>query len=81
LEPHFVDEQPKPKTKVWAVWTKSQPFVVLGFVKWFARWYKYAFFPEPEMLFEQTCLREIADFCEHQTKAHKLKNQDIAQDG
>ena len=58
-------------TKVWTVsegGTCRGP--ALGQVRWFARWRKYAFFPEGDKVFEETCLREIAYFCETATKFH-----------
>lgn len=61
--PHF-------KTKVWLVETLDGSFV-LGTVHWFSKWRKYAFFPHTDTVFEQTCLRDIAEFCETATKDHK----------
>ena len=43
---------------------------LLGYVQWFGRWRKYAFFPRPGSVFEKDCLRLIADFCERHTKTH-----------
>jgi hypothetical protein len=43
----------------------------LGDVKWFGRWRCYAFFPRGEAVFEQTCLRDIAEFCESETRRHR----------
>ena len=45
----------------------------LGEVKWFGRWRGYAFFPELYTIYEQKCMREIADFIEAQTKEHRRK--------
>ena len=33
---------------------------LLGTIKWFGRWRKYAFHVEPDCIFEQGCLEEIA---------------------
>jgi len=72
----FVDEGPTPsgKTRIFRVETIADleagttlP-VILGSVKWFGRWRRYALFPSMQTVFEATCLREIADFCEEQTK-------------
>lgn len=61
------------KTKLW--------FVVpigttgrLGQVRWYAPWRKYTFWADPSCIFEEQCLRDIADFCEKETKKHKRKN-------
>jgi len=43
----------------------------LGAVKWFGRWRCYAFFPNPDTVFERKCLRDIADFCEGETQRHR----------
>ncbi len=44
----------------------------LGNIQWLAPWRKYCFYPTPNTVYDTTCLREIADFCENQTRAHKL---------
>lgn len=56
------------KTHFWQV---ANGAIVLGCVKWFARWRKYAFFPAPETVFEQVCLRDIAQFCEDRTREQR----------
>jgi hypothetical protein len=44
---------------------------ILGEIRWFGRWRCYSFFPDTDTLYEQTCLRDIADFCETVTKEHR----------
>jgi len=69
------------KTLTWDVRTKSESPKdprgeggrYLGHIQWFGRWRGYAFFPELQTIYEQKCLREIADFIEGQTKAHRAK--------
>ena len=53
-------ERPR-KTKVFKVKTKEGDSV-LGTIKWFGRWRKYSFYPHMDTIFEQTCLRDIAQF-------------------
>ena len=60
---------PKRKTKLWLVNSKEVSCGALGQVKFYPRWRKYAFFPFESTLFEQNCLRDIANFCEQQTRA------------
>lgn len=48
---------------------------VLGYVKWFARWRKYAFFPVPEVVFETQCLKDIASFLDYIMNERKIKTQ------
>ncbi len=45
----------------------------LGVVKWFGPWRKYAFFPEPQCVFEEVCMREISQFIEEQTRSRRRK--------
>lgn len=65
------------KTLVWDVENKENG-AVLGRIKWFGQWRKYAFFPFNGMVFEQVCLREIADFIEARTKEHRAKRSGVA---
>ena len=44
--------------------------MILGTVKWYGQWRKYCFMPNGQTVYEQTCLREIADFCENMTTMH-----------
>lgn len=46
---------------------------VLGEIKWYARWRRYALYPEPETVWEQNCLQTCANFCEVQTDKHRAK--------
>ena len=66
----FVEGPPKPRTKTWWVVTRDDD-IHLGWVGWFGRWRKYAFYPKPDTVYEQVCLRDIALFCETQTSTHK----------
>lgn len=62
----FVAKSASQKTSIWtAVASGGEP---LGTVKWFGRWRCYAFFPDTNTVFEKTCLRDIAQFCEERTK-------------
>lgn len=65
-----VPRTPAAKTKRWAVSAKEG--AGLGTVQWFGRWRQYTFFPAPATAFEPVCLRDIATFCEEQTRAHLL---------
>ena len=50
------------KTKIYQVMADTGTH--LGDIKWYAPWRKYAFFPEPDTIYEQDCLRDIAGFLE-----------------
>ena len=56
------------RTTMWSVET-VEGGVVLGYVKWYGPWRCYAFYPEAATLYERRCLRDIADFCEAESKA------------
>jgi len=57
-------------TERWQVETKDGNGI-LGIVKWYPSWRRYCFFPERDTVFEQDCLRDIAQFCETKTKERK----------
>ncbi len=68
-----IDEEPrdsKKKTRTWLVREKARGYQ-LGRIAWFGRWRKYAFNPFLQTVFEEKCLRDIADFCERQTREHR----------
>jgi len=57
------------KTSRWNIESKYGGF--LGEIKWFAKWRKYSFFPEPDCIFEETCMRDLSQFIEDRTLEHK----------
>lgn len=59
-----------PKTNQWVVYNKYED-VLIGCIKWFGRWRKYAFFPEAGCVFEEVCMRELSDFILEQTKQQR----------
>lgn len=61
---------PSGKTQIWNVVLKYQS-VVGGQVRWWGAWRKYAFFPNPNTLYEQDCLRDIARFIEQLSHEHR----------
>ena len=66
------------KTSIWSVYSNSTKAgeadeVFLGTIKWFGRWRKYAFFPEPELVFEEECMRDIATVIEQATREHRAR--------
>jgi len=66
----FVIAPPKPRTKVWWVVQRQSDFQ-LGWIGWWGTWRRYSFFPKPDTVYEVDCLRDLANFCEQQTKAHR----------
>lgn len=58
------------KTKCFNV-TNKYDGTLLGAIAWFSKWRKYAFFPEPGMVFEEDCLRDLATFIVKTTQEHK----------
>jgi len=55
------------KTKAFRVLTKEG--APLGYIRFFPRWRKFSFYPDPYTLYETDCLRDIANFCEAETRA------------
>ena len=66
----YVEISPAVKTRRWCVQTAGGDHG-LGIVKWIARWRCYGFEPFLNTVYEKDCLRDIAEFYEQQTKAHK----------
>jgi hypothetical protein len=63
------------KTNVYDVYAGTS--VKLGLIKWYAPWRKYSYFPNLNTVYEQVCLREIAEFCEIETRKRKEKNKNV----
>ncbi len=62
------------KTSIWALYSgKDDSDLWIGEIKWFSRWRRYAFFPDRDTIYEQDCLRDIAQFCEDKTREHKKR--------
>ncbi len=57
-------------TKLWTVLGAQDK--VLGSIRWYAPWRKYCFYCSALqcVVFDVNCLREIADFCEAETRSH-----------
>ena len=47
---------------------------LLGYVKWLNQWRRYCFYPI-DAVFEETCLRDIAEFIEQRTMIHKVNKR------
>lgn len=60
------------KTSVWNIAAKDGG-VILGSVFWYGPWRRYVFGPtaDYDTVYEQRCLRDIADFVEARMKEHK----------
>lgn len=68
---NFLKTTPSGKTKIYSVTAKDVGNTILGTVSWFGRWRKYTFWPMEDTVYEENCLRTIAEFCETITKDHK----------
>lgn len=63
---------PGRKTQQWSVNTTGG--TRLGIIQWLPAWRCYSYFPAPSTIYEEECMREIADFCERATNNHKGKS-------
>lgn len=52
---------------------------LLGQVKWYGAFRKYSFFPEANIVFEETCLKDIASFLAQLMLERKLQKQNSQQ--
>jgi hypothetical protein len=66
-----VATSPSRKTKIWSVYCAN---LYLGEIKWYAPWRQYCFAPIPYSLFDHSCLMELAEFCNDNTKNHRKQN-------
>ena len=53
---------------------------VLGQIKWFGRWRRYAFFPHSDTIYEVTCLTDIAAFLNALMAVRKAARQATAEE-
>lgn len=53
--------------------------VLLGQVKWYGAFRKYSFFPEPNMVFESQCMRDIVSFMDQLMLERKIAKQNSNQ--
>lgn len=60
------------KTKVFELLSKDGNFL-LGEIRWYASWRKYAFFPAANTVFENDCLKDIREFITSLMLDRKLK--------
>lgn len=61
----FLDEQwpEKRKTAIVKIHSRSS-FDLLGEIRWFGRWRRYAFFPAPDTIWDPGCLDTINAYIE-----------------
>lgn len=59
-------------TKRWQVLSSG---TLLGFVSWFAHWRRYTFYPMPQTVFDASCLRDVAQFCQSETDKRKAERK------
>lgn len=60
------------KTRTWFVQTRPgrDNEAILGELRWYVPWRRYAFFPEAATVFSADCLEAIATWCADETTAH-----------
>jgi len=64
------------KTNIYEVLPKGKGMQLrLGVIRWFSRWRKYVFEPYAETVYEETCMRDISQFIEEETKARRAKRK------
>ena len=59
------------KTQIWQVMSQQGGF--LGDIKWYSPWRTYSFFPDSDTLYEDDCLKEIANFIGRLMNERKLR--------
>lgn len=64
------------KTLLWAVMPVSGGYRI-GWIKWHGPWRKYVFEPMTNTIWEEDCLRFIADFCQEKTLEHRRQKKNL----
>jgi hypothetical protein len=58
-------------TEIWQV-ASAHTGIDLGKISWYAPWRRYAFFPAASIVFDATCLTEIAKFLDEQMSLRQV---------
>ena len=63
----------KSKTGITTIWeiSNTDDGSILGEVRWNRSWRQYCFYQNPEIVMSASCLIEIADFLQRQTKEQR----------
>jgi hypothetical protein len=75
----FVEDKPKPKTKVWKCLNRSQRSQ-LGIVEWYGPWRRYVYVPSICAVYSGECLKDIDHFlaqADRQQKQRKAASQSL----
>lgn len=73
------DRRLKAKTDTWEVWSLDEA-MHLGQIRWLSPWRKYCFFPASETIWEEDCLRFVAEFIESETEKHRKGKRSFPQE-
>jgi penicillin-binding protein-related factor A (putative recombinase) len=57
----------KPKTSVYVI-RNIHSQMIIGYIKWYAQWRQYCFFPLENAVYSVGCLKDIIDFVEQLMK-------------
>ena len=49
----------------------------LGIIKWYGAWFRYAFFPEPDTLFDAECLKVLGAFIAIRDEVRKKPRTEV----
>jgi len=70
----FKEDDPAPgkarKTKLWHIVSKARGNII-GEIRWYPGWHRYALHPNPNTVWDEVCMREISDFCAARTAEQK----------
>jgi len=74
----YLEFRPLPiygKTDIYSVDARSSGSS-LGRIQWYGPWRQYCFFPALDCVFNNMCLKDIAEFCSEVTAQHRAKASD-----
>lgn len=67
----------KPKTSVYAVYTKNDDQI--GTIKWYSPWRQYCFFPDENTVWSKGCLQDINNFIYDLMSQRKLREPEAVE--
>jgi hypothetical protein len=70
----FESTESSTKTDHWSV-QNHKTHTELGIVKWAGTWRQYCYFPTINAMYSASCLKDIAEFCETETKNYRNRKR------
>jgi hypothetical protein len=67
------EKQTHDDRKTYVVFVGTKERLLLGKIKWFSQWRRYAFYPTNDKVFDETCLEDIKNYIHDLMEERKTK--------